>query len=194
VAPSVEGSRAGSSSGPGAPDQLSGTRARRVFLAGRQPGGLRLERREGGQLGHLREARRLRAAPAPHHEPGARRVSRLVSGRAPDRVRPAPGGRGERLSGLTARGLGKEAGRLPPRSLVRLDAPAFALVVSRRHLAGRRRDGGRRDERDVPGSGRTRREAEPDLGSRLRRILVLAYAVPRRTLPGLCAAPGRALV
>ncbi len=65
----------------GRADLLFRHREGTVVFAGRQQGGLRLERRKGRQLRHLHQADRLGRNPhAADHEPGGRGQPRLVSG------------------------------------------------------------------------------------------------------------------
>ena len=74
-----------------ATDRPAGRRDLRDVLAGRPAGGVLVERREGGQPGHLREDDRLLGAAPSHDRPGPGLRPGLVSRRTPHRLRAAAG-------------------------------------------------------------------------------------------------------
>ena len=99
-----------------------------LFLSGRLPSGVFLERREGGQLRHLRQAGRLgRDAPAaapltrPRTRPG------VVTRRQPDRFCARSRNSASHLSDPSAGGRGKETGGPQPARLALMVLPGLRM-------------------------------------------------------------------
>ena len=88
-------------------------RGGRLALAGRRAGGVRLERREGGQLRHLHQDDRVVGHAPPHDGSRDGHHAELVPRREADRVRSSRSRRAEDPPDLAPRWVGPQAERFP---------------------------------------------------------------------------------
>ena len=102
------------------------------LLTGRRPGGVRVERRETGQRGHLPQTGRVERTAAPHDGCLAGRRARLVAGWPRNRVRPARAGQDHGACGVPDHGAERKISDPGAGSL------AGPVLVTRRSMAGNR--------------------------------------------------------